>query len=354
MFHGSGPNRLQTFLLSSLKPSTIQKYVACLEDLNNELAAHNVKWSNMSEEDQDNFIAEWLIDGFESGANKTVYGWTLSAVQKIFPRLRLKTSWRVLDIWGQRQPVKQAPAATPEFLHAMMAMALFLNRPQMACVMVFCYAGSLRVREALCLKYRDVVVQCDSIILCLGQTKRGLEQKVVLRNSSVVRFTMEYLRRNPGSPDDDLFEVTYSSILRWVKRLSWLLGGDDMVVSARAFRRSGASELSRLGMPLRDILLYGRWSSESAAREYIRQGEVAVRRSRQAQCPQVRFCVGQWALALVFFWLFVDLLKQQADVIIPTHHLTQERFDKCEKSIFLFLDTFQSVGRLGSACALAL
>lgn len=354
MFHGDGPSRLQTFLLSSLKPATIQKYTAALEDLNSELVSHNVQWASMSEEEQDNFIAEWLIDGFESGASKAEYGWALSAVQKIFPRLRLKTSWRVYDIWGQHQPVKQAPAATPEFLHAMMAMALFLNRPQVACVMVFCYAGLLRVREALSLKFQDVVVQCDSITLCLGQTKRGLEQKVVLRNGSVVRFTMEFLRRHPGAPQQFVFDVTYSSMLRWVKRLSWLLGGDDMVVSTHTFRRSGASELSRLGMPLQDVLLYGRWSSERAAREYIRQGEVAVHRSRQAQCAATKFRIQQWALALDFSWSFVDLLKQQADVIIPAHHLTKERFIKCENSIFSLLDTFQSVGKVGSAGALAL
>ena len=33
-------------------------------------------------------------------------------------------------------------------------------------------------------------------------------------------------------------------------------------------------------MPLADILLYGRWLSEKAAREYIRKGEVAIIRSR--------------------------------------------------------------------------
>eukprot|EP00435_Cladocopium_sp_Y103_P060724 s896_g22.t1 len=167
----------EVFLLNSLKPPTIRKYTAALEELNSELLAHDHVWADMSEDEQDLFVSEWLIDGFESGAGRAEYGWALSALQKVFPRLRLKTAWRVYDVWGQHQPPKQAPAATPEFLQAMMAMALFLGKPQVAAVMVLCYAGLLRVREALSLKGRDVIVQADSITLCLGQTKRGVEQK---------------------------------------------------------------------------------------------------------------------------------------------------------------------------------
>ena len=307
----------------------------------------------MSEEEQDNFFPEWLLDGFESGAGRAEYGWALSALQKIHPRLRLKTAWRVYDIWGQYQPARQAPAATPEFLHGMIAMALFLGKPQVACIMVFCYAGLLRVREALMLKFRDIVLQADSITLCLGQTKRGIEQKVVMRNSSVVIFASEFLRRFPGAPDCNVFTVSYSSFLRWVKRLSFLLGGDTMVVSTHTFRRSGASELSRMGMQLQDILLYGRWSTERAAREYIRQGEVAVLRSRQAQDPITRQRIEQWSTALNFSWSFLDLISKQSEMVIPVHHLTKDRFDLCEKAIFHLLNTFQSDGRMGRASALA-
>ena len=123
MLAGSGLNRVQDFLLHSLKPSTVQKYTAALKDLSNELVSQGHAWSTMSEEEQDNFIAEWLLDGYEAGAGRSEYGWALSALHKIYPRLRLKTAWRVYNIWGQYQPARQAPAATPEFLHGMIAMA---------------------------------------------------------------------------------------------------------------------------------------------------------------------------------------------------------------------------------------
>ena len=274
-------------------------------------------------------------------------------MQKIWPRLRSKTAWRVFDIRGQYQPAKQAPAATPEFLQSLMAMALFLGKPQVACVMVFCYAGLLRVREALSLRCKDVIAQAEAVTLCLGQTKRGIEQKVVMRNGSVVHFTLEFLSRFAGSPDDFVFCVSYSSFLRWVKKLSFLLGGDGMVISTHSFRRSGASELSRMGMPLQDILLYGRWSTERAALEYIRQGAVAVHRSRQAQQGTLKHRIEKWSAAFVLSWSFLDVLSKQTDFDIPTHRLTKERFDLSEKAIFTLLDTCQLVGRLGRASALA-
>ena len=211
----------------------------------------------MDEEDQDKFVAEWLLSGYEAGHHRAEYGWALSAVQKVCPRVRLRTSWKVYDAWGQKEPPKQAPAAPPELLHAMFAVALLLNRPALAALMVSCYAGLLRVREALALRQQDVVLQATEVILCLGQTKRGLEQKVVMRNPSVVAFFMQYFKRFPVSHGEPVFSISYSSALRWVKRLAFLLGCDDLSLTTHTFRRSGASELARQGLPWRTFCCMG-------------------------------------------------------------------------------------------------
>ena len=34
------------------------------------------------------------------------------------------------------------------------------------------------------------------------------------------------------------------------------------------------------GVPLQDVMLFGRWGSESSAREYLRKGEVFLLRAR--------------------------------------------------------------------------
>lgn len=252
-----------------------------LTRLSNEVTEQDLVWTNIIEEEQDLFLAEWLLDGYEAGLGKAEFGWALAAVQKVFPRLRLKISWKVFDIWGQLQPPIQVPAAPPELLQAMISITLLLNRPHLSCLILLCYAGLLRVRKGLNLHRNDVVILPHSAVLCLGHTKRGLEQKVVLTNSSVVTFLMEFYRRFPHKAEDGLlFSVSYSSALRWVKKLAELLGTGGLYLTTHTFRRSGASELSKQGMPLADILLYGRWASERSAREYIRRGEVVIYRAR--------------------------------------------------------------------------
>lgn len=336
---GHGLSRVQTFLLSSLKESTVTRYTLALEKLNNELEEQGCTWSSMSEEDQDMFLAEWIIDGYEAGAVKAEFGWALSAVQKLYPRLRLKVAWKVFDVWGQKVPLRQAPAAPPEFLHAMMAVAMMLNRPHLSLMMVLCYAGLLRVRESLQLCYKDLVVGPTELVLCLGVTKRGTEQKVVLRNNSVLLFVRHFLLHHPGQPWELLIPLSYSACLRWVKRLSFLLGGETLTVTTHTFRRSGASELSRQGLPLQDILLYGRWQSERSAREYIRQGEVAVYRARQLITAELAGRITRWASLMPTVWV---LFKQvyHADTDPPkVDRVTQQVFEAFEKA--LFVKTFQ-------------
>ena len=156
---GHGLSRLQVFLLSSLKPSTIEKYTQALQDLNNELEEQNVVWAELTEEEQDYFLADMLLDAYESDGSHVSAGWLLSALQKVYPRLKLKVAWRVFDTWGLLQPSRQAPAAPPELLHAMFATALMLNRPVLSGLLLVCYCGLLRVREGLGLRGRDLVLQ---------------------------------------------------------------------------------------------------------------------------------------------------------------------------------------------------
>lgn len=253
------------------------------------------------------FLAEWVLDGFESGASKNDFSWALSAIQKIHPRLRIKVAWKVLDAWSTLVPVKQAPAAPPELLQAMVVLSLVLGRPQLSLVMLLAYAGLLRIREALTLRCGDLVLQGQSVILCLGRTKGGLEHKVILTNSSVVHWVSNFLARFPPTrPQHGMFSISYSSALRWVQKLAALLGASDLHLTTHTFRRSGASELSRQGMPLSDILLYGRWQSQRAAQAYIRKGEVAVLRSKQIISGSDWKRLTNWSVLAPQAWLIFD------------------------------------------------
>eukprot|EP00438_Fugacium_kawagutii_P020628 Skav223011 [mRNA] locus=scaffold1422:63331:69191:+ [translate_table: standard] len=229
----------------------------------------------------------------------------------------------------------QAPAAPPQLLHAMIVLALVLGRPQLSVAMMLAYCGLLRVREVLSLRVRDAILQGTTLILCLGRTKRGMEQKVILNNSSVVLWFSNFISRHPPTnPDDLFFSISYSSMLRWVKRLAFLLGAETLQLTTHTFRRSGASELSRQGMPLSEILLYGRWLSERAARDYIRKGEVAIWRSKGLLKDDDWNRIESWGALASRAWVIYDgavALKVQPQHM---HAVTTSNLASLEESLF--------------------
>ena len=75
----------------------------------------------------------------------------------------------------------------------------------------------------------DFVLQADSLTLCLGKTKRGMEQKVVLKNGAVISFMWSFFEHCGHPANDELvFPISYGSVLRWVKRLVELLGAKSL------------------------------------------------------------------------------------------------------------------------------
>ena len=86
----------------------------------------------------------------------------------------------------------------------------------------------------------------------------------------------DYVARFPGGRNDRLFPANYSTFLAWLRAGANAIGAGELGLSTHSLRRSGASELSRCGLPLQDLLAYGRWLNERSAREYIRHGEVAI------------------------------------------------------------------------------
>ena len=157
----------------------------------------------------------------------------------------------------------------------------------------------------------------------------------MLRNPGVVAWIRQHLRRFPARDSSQpLFTVSYASILRRVKKLSGLLGGPDMLLTTHSFRRSGASELARQGIPLADILLFGRWLRERSAREYIRRGEVAVLRAKNALDLRQQARLQRWSALGQQAWELHDALYLHSDAMPRISRLDQVRFDLFEQYVF--------------------
>eukprot|EP00973_Karenia_brevis_P068924 9582771-Karenia_brevis.AAC.1 len=67
--------------------------------------------------------------------------------------------------------------------------------------------------------------------------------------------------------------ISYTGVLKLCRQYAQLLGAEALNLTTHTFRRSGASELHKLGVNFADTCLFGRWLSDKAAREYIRKGE---------------------------------------------------------------------------------
>ena len=302
--HGPGRSRIAAFLLSSLSEPTVIKYKAALARLALSCKEEGVSFWDLDECSQDWFLAELGLDLFESGAPRGHFAEMLCALLKINPRLHYKTAWRVLDVWQQRQPPHQAPAAPPEALSAISVLLVCAGRSDLGVLVALCYSGLLRAREGLSLKRRDLVFAPDAAVVILAQTKRGREQRVAFRHPTMRQWLQQYLQGWVGEADDRLFAVSYNAFLKWLRRAADLLGLEWLGLSTHSLRRSGASELSRQGVPLADIIDFGRWSGDRSCREYVRRGEAAIHRARVASSPELQSRLQTWAAQApnAFFW----------------------------------------------------
>ena len=121
-----------------------------------------------------------------------------------------------------------------------------------------------------------------------------------MAHPSIVAWLDAYLVEFPGQPEDLLFPMAYSTFLNWIGRLASLLG-TDFKVTTHSLRRSGASELERMGVALPEIMVFGRWASLTTCRDYRRRSQALLLSSRAAMVGPLRRA-RQWAtLAPVVF-----------------------------------------------------
>ena len=176
----------------------------------------------------------------------------------------------------------------------MMTVALCLNQAALATACMLCVCGLLRAREALRLTRGQIVFGTRCAVLLLGNTKRGVEEKVVLRHPGLLQWLRQYLACYPDAEDGRVSDVPYSRLLSWLPRLAAVLGAPNLQLTTHSLRRSGATELSRMGTARADLMEFGRWHNERAAREYIRRGEVALLQANRSISPKDWARIAAW------------------------------------------------------------
>ena len=109
----------------------------------------------------------------------------------------------------------------------------------MAATILLCFAGLLRVSEALALKGNDVHFADGKLIVVLNETKRGVHQKVLYSDSRLVRWFSLYdqlVREKSG--DAKYSPISYGVFQRWFRKSARVLGS-SIEWSSHSLRRGG-------------------------------------------------------------------------------------------------------------------
>lgn len=229
----------------------------------------------MSCQGRDIFLADFVVDLMEDGGRPQEAAVLLSALQKLAPFDKYAVSWRVLGVWRDSVPRRQAPACPRDVAMALATLGVLLQEPVFAAVAFGCFEGLFRISELLLLDGGDVFVGKTAITVVLRVTKRGLEQRVVISRPAAVAWLQQYFLRFPPKASKPAFAISYSRFMRLLRKLVAALNV-PLPLTSHSFRRGGASTRLLEGEPLADICALGRWASLSSAHEYLRRGELCI------------------------------------------------------------------------------
>ena len=113
-------------------------------------------------------------------------------------------------------------------------------------------------------------------LILLSETKRGQEQKVVLTAAEVCRWVDSHFHRYPCSPSARVIPHAYNTFQLWLRMCITAMSCAHLPWGTHSLRRGGASEMARVGVPMTDIMAYGRWAFFRAAQTYVQRGEVPL------------------------------------------------------------------------------
>ena len=236
------------------------------------------RWRRWDFEKRDEWLALYVLEEVEETSSPGPLRTLGAALQKVCA-CKLRTTWKVLDAWAVLHPSVQASAMPRSVVHAYSFALVMLGEPQIATVLMLCFYGVLRISEALKLLWSDVFWQQGAITLYLGVTKRGVDETVVIENRTFARWFKAYARAHPPRyKRQPLCPCSYARVSTWLQKLGKFFRLDELAFTTHSLRRGGATQLLINRMPLEHIMLYGRWTSPSSCKEYLRKGQVFLMR----------------------------------------------------------------------------
>ena len=289
----SGPSaKLAAFWIGLLRSSSREQYTAALNIFTTWAKTMAPNFWSQDEESQDYVLAEYVLECRDGEVLAPQHCSTvIAAVQRCFGRRR-KYSAAALTVEGWRSglEIRQAPPMPAAVVYACASIMIAAGRAECAGVLLLCFSGLLRISEGLALRGLDVLLPSEHLmgpflLLLLRTGKRDApdSSRVVISAPAIVEWLVEFktARCQGAEASDRLFGVSYSTFRKWMRRSIACLGFEPGYYTSHSLRRGGATEMARAGVPLMDVMIFGRWASLSSFKLYIAKGEVALTRLRQ-------------------------------------------------------------------------
>jgi hypothetical protein len=239
--------------------------------------------SDLSEAQLDYALADEVVELFEAheGAQGVARAMQLvAAASKLQPRHRYKTAWSALEVWKRRQPSTQA-FPMPAYLALGIAHVRVLIGEVAAGACVFlCFAGLLRISEALNLVWADCVRVSGAWVLIPSRTKRGTLQKVTISGATAVTWIDRLHAHTGGAATEKVCPIGYNTLSRWITWVAHRLGHGEVSWTSHSLRRGRATDLLMRNVPIENIMDAGRWESLRSCRLYLRKAEAMLLRAR--------------------------------------------------------------------------
>ena len=109
---------------SPLRVVTQGLYLAELQRFKTKIEEEHLPWVHMTTEQQDWWLAEWLVERFEDLESRTAAYHLLSALKKINLYAHYRTARKVLDVWSFKRPPLQAAALQPVTVFALSVLSI--------------------------------------------------------------------------------------------------------------------------------------------------------------------------------------------------------------------------------------
>ena len=277
---------------SSIADSTNLKYETALQQFKHYLKHQHYKLHKLTAIQLDKILKQYIhylhsIDGSYSTASCT-----LSALSRSTGfNSQLHLSKLALKGWRRRNDEirKYRPPLTLE-VTTLISITLLKSGHYLAAVgTLLAFHTYLRINELCKLKWCDIVFTGDPRLgsahqigvlgaLRLQTTKTGRNQTVTILDNNVCSLLKQLFVDYQVSSNSTslMFNMSSSKYRRLFKCACSVLGFSSIGYTPHSLRHGGVTHDSMRGAPVKDLMLRGRWRSESALTIYVQTASVLL------------------------------------------------------------------------------